>query len=384
MEIHRFPIHVGRHPAGRNIEPPRATSQPSSQPIEDAASQELMRLILKRLDQTGRGRMAQLSSSWNAVAEESWMWAGDEARVRLPENSGPGLNCIRRRGIRKVKVLSLGGRPSEQLRGLLQALPDLQSLDLSPCGAHLDNQLVLQSLRLDSLKTLTIQECWDLTDEAIHQIIHHLPNLEEVFFGGCVQLSDDTIKALATGLRKLQKLGMSSTLVSSAGLQRLSHVDSPVATSLTFLDFTGCTRVGDQGVTTLAASMCHLVTLKLSVCHISDAGVVALSHLPSLKVLYLGSCQNLTNESIRALAARQLSLEELDISCCKNIDDEGALKVSTGLGLLELTSLSFLTSHHGQRAGFTGKDTGPVDETGHSILSPNHEPRLLPVGRPPP
>lgn len=331
-------------------------SQPSQQSIADpsveAGSPEMIRLVLSQLGPTGRGRMAQLCSAWKAIAEESWMWAGYEARVRLPENSGPGLDCIRRRGISKVKVLSLGGWPPEQLCGLRQALPDLQSLDLSPCKNTLNDQVFkalekalleefqgapLEPLRYTSLTSLSLRMCSRLSDYSIWCVTILMPNLEELDLGYCELIKDPSMAYVAGGLKRLKALDISRCDISDVGLRALTI--SP-ANQLESLTLARCVYATSSGLCFLIEKSIRLVTLDVSICHlVTDAVVEATSKILTLKRLVLSWCKNLTNQSIRSLATRPSSLEKLEIRACILIDDQGVACVDLGPGLLELTTL---------------------------------------------
>lgn len=333
-------------PANRQLKFLTTPQLSIADPPPYARSPEVIRQILSHLGPMSRGRMAQLCSSWKAIAEESWMWAGDEAQVRLPEHSGPALDCIRRRGIRKVKVLFLDGRPSEHLRGLLQALPRMQSLNLAPCKRVLDDNVfkaLVEAQPFTSLTSLDLGSCSGLTDYSVGCIVKLLPNLEDLNLGFCTLIKDDSVVSVAGGLRKLKALEMSGCPISDSGLWVLGTgvpMVSPLANQLESLTLASCLEVTSGGLCFLIEKMIHLVTLDVSKCPVvSDAVVEATSKIPTLKRLVLSWCRMLTNTSMRSLATRPSSLEQLEMSDCVLINDEGASYIDLGPGLLELTTL---------------------------------------------
>ncbi|KAH7951857.1 hypothetical protein HPB52_014131 [Rhipicephalus sanguineus] len=284
---------------------------------------EVIRLIFGYLDLQNRGRMAQVCTAWKAVADERCLWMNVEARLRLSECSAPVLDCVARRGIRRVKVLNY---KEDQVAQLVQALPDIKSLDLSD-NFSVNNNVVLGAFKdkiYESLTVLNLSWCPQIDDSAIDCLSGKLPNLEELYLVGCDHITDSSMGFIAARLPKLRVLDMKECEVSNAGLQKLAGFceDGVLSTTL-----------GVRALTHLGLEDCALV---------SDAGLESITRWKdeSLKKLSLISCEDLTGLSIHHLAVGTFSLSSLDIAYCNHIDDDAISNISRGSGLVTLSALN--------------------------------------------
>ncbi|XP_009873761.1 PREDICTED: F-box/LRR-repeat protein 14, partial [Apaloderma vittatum] len=76
---------------------------------------------------------------------------------------------------------------------------------------------------------------------------------------------------------------------------------------------------------------------------ISDAGLLHLSHMSSLRSLNLRSCDNISDTGIMHLAMGSLRLSGLDVSFCDKVGDQSLAYIAQGLD--GLRSLSLCSCH---------------------------------------
>ncbi|XP_075748083.1 uncharacterized protein LOC119172887 [Rhipicephalus microplus] len=308
---------------------------------------ELIRLIFGYLDVQNRGRMAQVCTAWKAVADEPCIWVNVEARLRLSESCAPVLDCVARRGIRRIKVLSY---KEDQVAQLVRALPDIRCLDLSD-NYSVNNNVILGAFKdttYESCTVLNLSWCPQIDDSAIDCLSSRLPNLEELYLVGCDHIADSSMGFIAARLPKLRVLDIKECEVSNNGLQRLAGFgeDGVLSTTLgvkalTHLGLEDCTLVSDAGLESISLGLVQLSSLDLSMClSVTDSGLQHVGEMASLKKLSLVSCEELTGLSIHHLAVGRFSLCSLDLSYCNHIDDDAISNISRGSGLVTLTTLN--------------------------------------------
>lgn len=308
---------------------------------------EVIRLIFGYLDVQSRGRMAQVCAAWKAVADERCVWVNVEARLRLSESSAPTLDCVARRGIRRVKVLSY---KDDQVTQLVRALPDIKSLDLSD-NFSINTRIILTAFEerlCESLTILNLSWCPQIDDSAVECLTGQLPNLEELYLIGCDHITDASMDFIAARLPKLRVLDIKECEVSNAGLQRLAGFceDGVLSATfgtraLTYLGLEDCALVSDAGLESISLGLLQLSSLDLSMClSVTDSGLQHVGRMTSLKKLSLISCEDLTGLSIHHLAVGRFSLSSLDIAYCNHIDDDAITNISRGSGLAMLRELN--------------------------------------------
>ncbi|KPM09223.1 hypothetical protein QR98_0077560 [Sarcoptes scabiei] len=65
------------------------------------------------------------------------------------------------------------------------------------------------SMLRQSLRILTLQHCWELTNQGVANVAHSLPNLTSLSLSGCSKITDDAIEVVAEQLRNLNVLDLS-------------------------------------------------------------------------------------------------------------------------------------------------------------------------------
>mmetsp|Transcript_25844 Transcript_25844/g.64932 ORF Transcript_25844/g.64932 Transcript_25844/m.64932 type:complete len:274 (+) Transcript_25844:122-943(+) len=161
-------------------------------------------------------------------------------------------------------------------------------------------------------------------------------NVTELVLLGMTNLTDVVLNSLSTSFPALQSLSLKySRSVSNYGLLAFAGG----CPNLTTVDLTGCVRVSDTGVSALARACTRLQSLNVSFCsNLTDASLCTLAAVcPRLAVLNLGYC-DVTDTTLFALARACQWLQDLSLTFCKKVTDEGVRAVLAGCPML--TSLA--------------------------------------------
>lgn len=178
---------------------------------------------------------------------------------------------------------------------------------------------------LTSLTELDLTDCTRLTDRALEGLSIRCENLVNLKLGGCSNLTDRAIDLLLKEPK--------------CGKERGKH--------LTKLSFAFCTQMTDQGISKICQACAKIDTLDLSgLVHLTDEVMKVLAeYCPHLQNLSLARCKRLTDKTLCTLAD-YLWIEELDISHCNKITDEGLEVIAlefTGLKKLNIAWLQRVT-----------------------------------------
>nr|XP_037279926.1 F-box/LRR-repeat protein 14-like [Rhipicephalus microplus] len=338
---------------------------------------ELIRLIFGYLDVQNRGRMAQVCTAWKAVADEPCIWVNVEARLRLSESCAPVLDCVARRGIRRIKVLSY---KEDQVAQLLRALPDIRCLDLSD-NYSVNNNVILGAFKdttYESCTVLNLSWCPQIDDSAIDCLSSRLPNLEELYLVGCDHIADSSMGFIAARLPKLRVLDIKECEVSNAGLQRLAGFgeDGVLSTTLgvkalthlgledctlvsdcrlgvhqlglgpavelgSHLDLSYCNHIDDDAISNISrgSGLVTLTTLNITACPITDVGVSLLAQkLTDLRTLNISECDLVTKDGIAVVASHLHNLRVIHMRYCMGLTNI-ALKHLSRISSLEVVVL---------------------------------------------
>ncbi|XP_044843821.1 leucine-rich repeat-containing protein 29 isoform X2 [Mauremys mutica] len=215
------------------------------------------------------------------------------------------------------------------LRFLEERASSLRALDLS--GTSITSPAMRSLVQVEGLRLreLVLQNCRDLSNEAIGLLCTHQPHLTALDLTGCSELSDRAALAVSAGLRALQSLCLGK-------LQRLTDrgfLGIAELRSLQRLDLSECSLVsGSELVKVCSAPELrpNLASLSFAFCSLlRDSSVLSLARSlsPSLRVLDLSSCVSITNVSIQAIASHLPRLTVLRLAWCKELTDWGLLGV---------------------------------------------------------
>ncbi|XP_077687510.1 putative RNA-binding protein EEED8.10 isoform X2 [Eretmochelys imbricata] len=213
------------------------------------------------------------------------------------------------------------------LRFLKERASSLRALDLSGTSITLPAMRSLVQVEGLRLQELVLQNCRDLSDEAVSLLCTHQPHLTALDLTGCSELSDRATLAVSAGLRALQSLRLGK-------LQRLTDggfLGIAELRSLQNLDLSECSLVSGSELVKVCSSpelRPNLASLSFAFCSLlRDSSVLSLARSlsPSLRVLDLSSCVSITNVSIQAISSHLPRLTVLRLAWCKELTDWGLL-----------------------------------------------------------
>uniref|UniRef100_A0A674ICN1 F-box/LRR-repeat protein 15-like leucin rich repeat domain-containing protein n=1 Tax=Terrapene triunguis TaxID=2587831 RepID=A0A674ICN1_9SAUR len=213
------------------------------------------------------------------------------------------------------------------LRFLKERASNLRALDLSGTSITSPAMRALVQVEGLRLRELVLQNCSDLSNEAIGLLCTHQPHLTVLDLTGCSELSDRAALAVSAGLRALQSLGLGK-------LQRLTDggfLGIAELRSLQRLDLSECSLVSGSELVKVCSTpelRPSLASLSFAFCSLlRDSSVLSLARSlsPSLRVLDLSSCVSITNVSIQAISSHLPRLTVLRLAWCKELTDWGLL-----------------------------------------------------------
>lgn len=188
-----------------------------------------------------------------------------------------------------------------------------------------DGRRAVEEHMLGSLTDINLHDCNKLTDTAVDHIMKRAAQIRSLNLSGCCHLTDTACSFI---------------------------VEDPMAhtrrgASVTSLNLGYCFNITDKGVAHLVASLTMLRHVNLGGCvQLTDEGVLTLvSTCTRLQEIVLAQCKQLTDRSLCSLADF-LWVEDLDISRCSKISDDGVEVIAlefSGLHRISLTRCSRLT-----------------------------------------
>lgn len=220
------------------------------------------------------------------------------------------------------------------LRNLRKLLTEQKStlvaLDLSRTSITPESLRTVAQVQDLVLEELCLHGCKELTDYSMEVLVKHQPSLRRLNISGCTELTSRSVEAVARGLKSMTHLSLARDWrITEKGL-----ADLVSTSSLRSLDLSECLHVSGaeitKGLTGSCAARAQLEALSLKGCtYIRDLAVFSLAQLlgETLRELDLTSCDNVTDLSVRAVAAYLQKLEVLRLGWCKEITDWGLLGI---------------------------------------------------------
>ena len=320
---------------------------------------EILAMIFRSLDVQDKGSAARVCVAWRDAAYNRLVWKGVVAKLHLRRTIHPSLfPSLIRRGIKRVQILSLKQGPN--LREVIVGIPNLESLDLNGCynvrDAALRNALQYD---VNSLTTLNLSLCKQITDQTLQRIAQYLKKLEVLELGGCTHVTSNGLLQLSDGLHRLRLLNLRSCrCISDQGMAHLAGlnrnisvggqmcgvtVSTPVTTGTSQLEklvLQDCQKLTDQALKYISVGLLRLQSLNLSFCaSVTDSGLKFLAKMPLLRELNLRSCDNVSDIGVGFLAEGGSRITSLDVSFCERIGDQALVHISQGLFHLQTLSL---------------------------------------------
>lgn len=225
------------------------------------------------------------------------------------------------------------------LAALLRNCPDLHELVLSGCSATLPD---LRGLPLKNLTSLVLGNFPHGADLRLGRVLSHTPALRTLGLHDVQSLTDEDLLALEEDFSQLSSLRIESCpRVTALGLQALLQ-RCPALHELSALH---C-NVTQAVVGCLVRTCVKLETLSLAWCPgVTDAALALLlaqDPLPPLSQVNLNGCAQVTNVTVRALAAFVPTLKSLGVCYCPRVSAEVVQEVSARHPELEIAHLPAL------------------------------------------
>lgn len=304
---------------------------------------EVLALIFSYLDVRDKGRVVQVCTKWRDAGYNRLVWRGVQARLQLRRSNPYLFPSLAKRGIRKIRILSL----RKSLSYVIHNLPNTESLNLKGCFNVTDTGIGHAfSKCLPSLTVLDLSLCKQITDTSLEKISEFLQNLEYLDLAGCCNITNTGLLLCSWGLPKLKHLNLRSCRhISDAGILHLAglsnHSKGLGNKNLTNLCLQDCQKITDNALRHISKGLLNLERLNLSFCGgITETGLSYIACLRNLRELNLRSCEGVSDEGIAHLSVGGLNLAFLDISFCDKISDDALNHISNGLHHLQNLGLS--------------------------------------------
>ncbi|KAL3656075.1 hypothetical protein CASFOL_000471 [Castilleja foliolosa] len=154
-----------------------------------------------------------------------------------------------------------------------------------------------------------------ITSKCLSQILQ-LQHIEDLILEGCYGIDDDGLATIKVGCKSLQKLDVSSSQnVSHVGLSSLTNV----AGFLQQLNLSYGSRV-DLDLANSLGKLSMLQSIKLDGCQVTCSGLKAIANgCVSLQELNLSKCMGVTDEGLSSVVTKHKDMKKLDITCCRKI-----------------------------------------------------------------
>lgn len=304
---------------------------------------EILALIFSYLDVRDKGRVVQVCKKWREAGYNRLVWRGVQARLQLRRSNPYLFPSLAKRGIRKIRILSL----KKSLSYVVQNLPNIESLNLKGCFNVTDSGIGHAFTKcLPFLTVLDLSLCKQITDTSLGKIAEFLRSLELLDLAGCCNITNTGLLLCSWGLPKLRYLNLRSCRhISDAGILHLTGLSNNSKglgnKGLTTLCLQDCQKITDNALRHISKGLVNLECLNLSFCgSITEAGLSHLASIRSLRELNLRSCEGVNDEGIAHLAVGGLNLVSLDVSFCDKITDNALNHISNGLHHLQNLGLN--------------------------------------------
>jgi len=238
----------------------------------------------------------------------------------------------------------------------------IEELDLGLCGYTSDAAMCAALAKCSRALHISLADS-NAGDHTLAVLGRDCEALQSVDAMGCIAITNEGIKELATGSPQLTSINLSDChLVSDSGLAYLGECCPELLTislrhcgqisddglgwlaedcpKLEVLNLMGCADISDVGCLALARHCPALQSVNLSGCNISDAAVVQLAdQCRDLMAVDVSRCSQITDVSLRALGKNSTLLESLFLQSCSQVTDQGLIALGAGCKGLALLSV---------------------------------------------
>ncbi|KAG5241668.1 hypothetical protein OIU76_024838 [Salix suchowensis] len=245
----------------------------------------------KKLTDKGLSAVAEGCQDLQVLHLDGCKFVTDKVLKALSKNC-PNLQELGLQGCTRVTDCGLAD--------LVSGCRWIHFLDINKCSNVGDSGISnVSEACSSSLKTLKLLDCFRVGDGSILSLARFCKNLETLIIGGCRDISDESIKSLAT----------------SCG------------SSLKNLRMDWCLNISNSSLSRVLAECRNLEALDIRCCEeVTDAAFHGLGTMGTemrLKVLKISNCQKITVTGIGMLLDKCNSLEYLDVRSCPYITKSG-------------------------------------------------------------
>ncbi len=243
--------------------------------------------------------------------------------------------CIKNKNRKEIVIHSCDQITDEGIRVISQLIPDMMALSLMFCPQLSDNSLEHIS-KMKHLKSLTIAENNQISDEGIFLITDKLLKLENLNFCQCEKITDKAIFSITESFSKLKKLDISGcVLVTDAAIKEISEHLS----YLTSISFSLCPLITDRGIFSLCKFLKELREIDMICCPaITDTAIEYITQeLPLLEKLSIYGNPQITKSAIDSFLKQKEKLNILALSACDHFTMKDIMEIGelgSGVALL--------------------------------------------------
>ncbi|OWZ21734.1 hypothetical protein PHMEG_0003681 [Phytophthora megakarya] len=253
-------------------------------------------------------------------------------------------------GLQKVNLRLCDRMTDSSIRTLTHNCLELETLNLEELDAlsykvfvfdqEGDGRGVVDKNMLLKMKSLNLAGCTGLNDLSLGHLGHRAKGVESLNISACIELTDQSLLWLIDDM-----------LDHSVGGVHLSHIDVSYCSSLTAtgihkvvlrcadlvsLNLSGCTHLSDTNIIDIIDSCAKIVKLELAFCReLTDSVLYAIAKHLSLEELNLSRCVRITDDGMMEIAGQSTVLRRLNVSACKKLSEKTLIALQEGCRLLE-------------------------------------------------
>ncbi|KAL3667927.1 hypothetical protein V7S43_006804 [Phytophthora oleae] len=253
-------------------------------------------------------------------------------------------------GLQKVNLRQCDRMTDLSVRSLTHNCLELDTLNVEELDAlsyrifvfdqEGDGRGVVDKNLLAKLKSLNLSGCAGLNDLSLGHLGHRSKNIEYLNLSACTELTDQGLLWL-----------LDDMFDRSAGGTNITHIDVSYCPSMTStgihkvvlccpalvsLNLSGCTHLSDSNIINIVNSCAKIVKLELAFCReLTDCVLCAISKHLSLEELNLSRCIRITDDGMLEIAGQFSVLRRLNVAACKQMSDRTLSALLEGCRLLE-------------------------------------------------
>lgn len=249
----------------------------------------------RKLTDKGLSAVAEGSQGLRSLHLDGCKFVTDKVLKALSKNC-PNLEELGLQGCTSITDCGLAD--------LVSGCRRIHFLNINKCSNVGDSGVSTVSEACSSfLRTLKLMDCFRVGNKSILSLARFCKNLETLIIGGCRDISDESIKSLATSCQS----------------------------SLKNLRMDWCLNISNSSISFILTKCRNLEALDIGCCgEVTDAvfhGLGAMETEMRLKVLKISSCPKITVTGIGMLLDKCNSLEYLDVRSCPHMTKSGCDEV---------------------------------------------------------